>query len=157
MSRLALLVLPLLAACTTQPSPVVLNELVASNVSGLQDDQGGTPDWIELVNTSEEEVSLDGWFISDDPDKPQRHALDGLTVPAQGYLLLMSTDAPVQEGAVLSFRLSADGEAVVLSNPEGVVDSIAFGAQRPDTALARSPDATGDWTEAVPTPGGANQ
>ncbi len=154
--RTLLLLLPLLAGCPAT-GPVALNEFLASNQNGLVDDSGGTPDWIELLNKSGSDVSLDGWFVSDDTEDPRRHGLDGLTVPADGLLLLYgSGDTSIGE-AHLPFRLRMDGEEVVLSNPDGIVDAIAYDAQEPDVSMARVPDGTGDWVAATPTPGDFNE
>ncbi len=153
--RSLLLLLPLLAACGSS-SPLALNEFVASNVTGLTDVAGGTSDWIELFNTSSADVSLDGWFVSDDAANPQRHALDGLTVPADGFLILYASGDPTIDVDHLIFKLSAVGEQVVLSDADGVVDSVTYGAQTADIAMARIPDGTGDWTEAAPSPGEPN-
>ena len=70
----------LLAACLLglgcdEAPGLMLNEFVASNSSGVADESGAFPDWIEIHNTSSESVSLAGWFLSDDLDNPTRHAL----------------------------------------------------------------------------------
>jgi len=137
--------------------PLVVNEFVASNIDGVTDPQGGTPDWVELGNTSSQDVFLDGWFISDDDANPQRHALDGLSVPADGYLVLFASGDTALGSDHLPFRLSKDGEMVVLSDGDTVVDSVTYGAQESDLALARIPDLTGDWASAAPTPGEPNE
>jgi len=151
---LPLLLLPFVAACGT--SPVTLNEFVASNVTGMTDLSGGTPDWIELFNTTGNDVPLDGWYISDNASNPLRQTLDGLTVPADGYLLLLASGDTSIGANHLNFKLSATGEQVVLSDSEGIVDSTSYGEQTPDIAMARIPDGTGDWTTAEPSPGEAN-
>lgn len=151
---LPLLLLPFAAACSA--GPVTLNEFVASNVTGMTDLSGGTPDWIELFNTTGNDVPLDGWFISDNASNPQRHPLDGLTVPADGYLLLLASGDTSIGTNHTNFKLSAGGEQVVLSDAEGIVDSTSYGEQTPDIAMARIPDGTGDWTTAEPSPGEAN-
>jgi len=154
--RAALLLLPFLLACGAT-GPIAINEFVASNQAGLIDDAGGTPDWIELFNTSAAEVSLDGWFVSDDVGNPERHPLAGLTVPGDGYLLLFASGDVAIGDDHLGFKLSAGGEEVVLSSADGIVDATAYSVQTPDVAMARIPDGTGDWAEADPTPGATNE
>ena len=151
-----ILILPLLAGCGPT-GPIALNEFVASNVTGLIDDAGGTPDWIELFNTSSEDVSLDGWALSDSSGNPTRDPLDGMTIAADGYLLLFASGDTTLGDDHLSFRLSAAGEQVILSSPDGVVDATNYGAQTSDIAMARIPDGTGDWVEAAPSPGALNE
>ncbi len=49
---------------------VVINEYVSSNVDSLLDEDGRTPDWIELHNAGSTRVNLGGWGLSDDPADP---------------------------------------------------------------------------------------
>ncbi|MBT8401018.1 MAG: CotH kinase family protein [Rhodothermia bacterium] len=57
-----------------------------------------------------------------------------------------------------NFRLSAQGEALYLTDPtRQLVDSVRFGAMLPDISLGRQPDGMGDWFFfGDPTPGEAN-
>jgi len=153
---LLLLLLVTLAGCQAT-GPAALNELVASNTTGLTDTSGDTPDWVELANTSSSEVDLTGWFLSDDAGNPNRHALDGLTLPADGYLILLASGDTTLGGDHLPFKLSAEGEQLVLSSPDGIVDAVNYGPQEADVAYARLPDGDGEWAAATPTPGAANE
>src|SRR6476661_8302284 len=49
--------------------PVVINEFMAANTRAFPDitDFEDYPDWIELKNTTAAAVSLNGYFLSDDP------------------------------------------------------------------------------------------
>ncbi|MBK8562227.1 MAG: lamin tail domain-containing protein [Saprospiraceae bacterium] len=49
-------------------SNVVINEVMASNVAYITDENGEYEDWIELYNNSGSSVNLGGWFLSDNPD-----------------------------------------------------------------------------------------
>ena len=51
-----------------QAQIIKINEVVSSN-SEYTDEDGDTPDWFELHNPGSEDVSIDGWFISDDLDE----------------------------------------------------------------------------------------
>jgi hypothetical protein len=76
---------------------VVVNELMASNQGALVVD-GATPDWLELHNRSDAEVSLAGWTIEDAGSGPI--ALGDVAVPAGGFLVLYADDggaAPSEE------------------------------------------------------------
>jgi hypothetical protein len=47
-------------------TPVVINEVMASNFSTLADPQGEFDDWIELRNVTDQAVDLSGWYLSDE-------------------------------------------------------------------------------------------
>jgi hypothetical protein len=158
MHRLLFFLPLLLAGCPAAGgTTVVVNEFLASNVDGLVDSSGGTPDWIELFNLGPEDVSLNGWTISDNSATPDRQGLDGLTVPGDGFLLLFASGDPSLGEGHLAFRLSAAGEQVLLTDLEGGTDQIVFGAQTTDVSLARVPDGVGEWQEATPSPGASNE
>lgn len=56
---------------------VVINEICANN--------DGTGDWIELYNYSDQEVSLEGWMLTDGKNT---YALQGANLPAREYIIL---------------------------------------------------------------------
>ena len=49
---------------------VQINEFVSSNGSSFYDEDGDTPDWIELYNTTDQPINLAGFGITDDPGDP---------------------------------------------------------------------------------------
>jgi len=138
---------------------VVINEFVASNQSGAQDESGGFADWVELHNSSAQAISVGGWYLSDDQSNPLRWRIpSGISIPAGGYLIIW-TDADSLDGPLhTNFRLSAAGEDVVLSDSSGqLVDLVNFPLQITDTAYARIPNGTGPFTYRVPTFAANNQ
>ena len=54
-----------------------INEVTASNVRSFPNavDFEDYPDWIELFNASSKQESLNGYYLSDDPDESQKMAL----------------------------------------------------------------------------------
>ena len=52
---------------TSGGSPVI-NEVLCSNSASFKAYDGRFYDWIELYNPSSSELSLDGYYISDDPE-----------------------------------------------------------------------------------------
>ncbi len=137
-----------------------LNELQADNEGTLADDHDEYDDWFELVNTGTTTVSLDGLWITDDPDLVELYPLDAsLTIPPGGYLVLWADGQPTQGPTHLSLRLSATGEflAVVASGQVTAIDEVAFGRQFPDRVYQRFPDSAGGWTWGRdPSPGTVN-
>ena len=45
----------------------VINEFLASNSSGLVDDNGSTTDWIEIFNAGDQTINLAGYSLTDNP------------------------------------------------------------------------------------------
>jgi hypothetical protein len=135
------------------------NEVMASNSTTLADDAGEYDDWIELFNAGDQDLELEGYFISDDEDDPYKKRLPaGLSVPAQGTLLLWADSDPEQGLTHLPFKLKAAGETISLTSPEGeAIDGLSFGGSIEDQVFGRYPDADGEFALCgAPTPGRAN-
>lgn len=103
-----------------QAVPVRINEFVAQNDTGLEDNTSSTSDWIELYNTSNSTVNLNGWVIA---DGTELFAFDNsLSIGGGDYLVVFASGEPSRTTANelhLPFKLSSGGEALVLSSPTG--------------------------------------
>lgn len=150
------LVKPLIFACCflvcgSLSAQVQLNELMASNTRAYPDitDFEDYPDWIELRNLGAAEVSLAGYFISDDPADPFKWPVPaGATIAGHGYLLLMADGHDAAPGEShprgywpwkdfetekyhTNFSLAAEGESVLLSRATGVTTAVLVQASTP--------------------------
>ena len=159
-----LLILPILSLPGPARSDLFLNELLALNVTAHADARGQYEDWIEIYNSGDAAVDLARYSMIDDwPDKtpwriPAGHA-DRTTVPPRGYLLLYADGEPSAGADHLPFRLSKNGELVVLIAPDGatLVDSVSFPVQLRDVSYGRPSGRIGPWVYfPEPTPGDAN-
>ena len=130
---------------------VVVNEVMASNGETVADPQGEYDDWIELYNTTARDIDLSGMYLSDDADDPKKWQFPGgVTIEAEGYLLIWADkDTEDSPGLHADFKLSADGESVVLSdtddNGNAVIDAVDFPALAQDQSYARVPEGTGPF------------
>lgn len=68
-----------------------INEVVSSN-SVYFDEDGDTPDWIELYNYGTQDINLENWSISDDINDLSKWNFPNVTIPANDYLLLWASD-----------------------------------------------------------------
>ena len=150
------------AVTTASNSPVVLNEVMASNNSTLADPQGEFDDWIELRNITDQEVDLTGRYLSDEPNNPRKWAFPvGTTIPADGYLIVWcDEDGLATTGLHASFKLSASGETLFLTdtdaNLNAILDAVTFGALDTDQSYARAAADADVWSILDPSPGSAN-
>lgn len=146
------------------PDGVYINELCAKNLTGLTDADGSAEDWVELINLSDTDVVLDGWGLSDDPDKPFKWGFpQGTTLPAgANNILLVFADGQSGMDAAgnlhADFRLSRGGETLVLTAPDGTtVDELSYGTQEYDLSYGRlGGDVTRTGVLTAPTPGRPN-
>ena len=139
---------------------VVINEICAHNLSGLQDGNGDYGDWIELYNPGGAPVDLSGWTLSDDKDDPNRWTFPEGTI-LEEYLVVFADLADTQDGAGYchtSFALKTNGETLYLYDAQGeLVDKLKYPEQDFDITYGR---AFGNGSEAgtfaTATPGAAN-
>ncbi|MFV2066616.1 MAG: chitobiase/beta-hexosaminidase C-terminal domain-containing protein, partial [Pirellulales bacterium] len=91
---------------------LAITEFVASNSTGLRDGDGDSEDWIELHNMGSDTVSLDGWSLTDTPDRPYKWSLPPLQLDADAYLIVFASG---KDRAYDSIRLIRDFH----STPDG--------------------------------------
>ena len=158
-------------ASLADSSPVVINELMASNTKGFTDSQvalnpdligGENDDWIELHNVSDYAVNLSRMYLSDNQNNPRKWQFpDGTQIAPGGYLIVWADeDGNAESGLHANFKLSKNGETVMLIDTDQrgnqVLDVIKFKTQGEDATLGRVPNGAGDFTPLGGTPGQRN-
>ncbi|MFC1584665.1 lamin tail domain-containing protein [Fibrobacterota bacterium] len=135
-----------------------INEFLASNASSdLDPDNYNFVDWIEIHNPGPEAVDVGRYFLSDDVNDLEKWQVPPYTtIPAGGYLVFWADG--IDNALHTAFKLSADGEQILLSDRSGIiVDSVSFGTQRTDVSCGRAPGADSLWVFfPKPTEGGPN-
>lgn len=131
---------------------LVINELMASNSSTVKDGNDEFDDWIELYNTTENDISLVGLFLSDDKSNLTKWALPEMSIHANDYFIVWADSEEGQVGVHSNFNLSSFGEQLFLSDKsEMIIDSITFESQLEDISFGRFPNGTGDFALLSPT------
>ena len=67
--------------------PVIFSEVSPSNAN-FKDNDGNDPGWLELYNTSDAPVSLNGVALSNDARYPRRWVFGNATIPAKGHMIV---------------------------------------------------------------------
>lgn len=141
--------------------PIVLNELVAQNATGVSDELGGFDDWFEVVNTGDRPVSLAGYMTGDafTGQVAAGWAFPSVTLEPGAHFQVWADGAPEEGPNHANFKLQRKGELLVLWNPRGrIVDIADYDEIGRDRAYARIPDGVGAWEiTASPTPGAENR
>lgn len=140
---------------------VTINEFMASNQTTIEDTEypDTWPDWIELFNTTDQAIDLEGFSLTDDFTACDKSPLTaGVAIEAGGYLLLWADNDPEEGPLHLDFALAKDGEQIALCRPDMTpLNKIEYEAQQSDISVARIPDGGETWEfDATPTPGEAN-
>jgi Leucine-rich repeat (LRR) protein len=140
---------------------VIINEVLSSNGSTVNDSSGDYHDWIELHNPGDESVDISGYYLSDTQKEPRRWSFpEGAIIGPEEFLLVWAPgrNAEDPDGEMhTNFALSADGTELVLTSPRGsrIVDMIDVPALPRDTSYGLQN--TGEFVRFVdPTPGRSN-
>ena len=102
---------------------VVISEFLASNVSGLTDENGENSDWIELSNLSGGMIDLDGWSLTDNTDDLQRWVIPKVILAPGEKLVVFASGkdrAIFDQELHTDFKLSSSGEYLALIRPDGI-------------------------------------
>lgn len=145
----------------TENIGLYINEFMASNATTICDSFGSYSDWIELYNSTDTDMDISGFGISDNLSQPMKYRFpDGTTIAAKGYLVVFcSGNEGMQNGELHApFGLRSYGEDVVIANRAGrIIDSYSFKNQETDVSMARIPDGTGEFqSNSQPSPGYPN-
>ena len=142
---------------------IVINEVKASNRSGIRNPKGRQSDWIELLNIGDNPVNLTGYYLSDDEDNPRKWVFPYGTTLLPGNHLLVWADGTQRANSDLhtNFKISKNGEILSLvdsdSNWNQILDQVEIGKfVRPDSSFGRFPDGSGEFQRMTPTPGITN-
>lgn len=126
---------------------LVINELMASNIAAVADQDGEYDDWVELYNAGSVAIDLEGYFLSDNENNLSKWAFPAVTLPANDYLIVWLDGDDLQAGLHTNFRLSSNGEELFFSTPGlEVLDAIFYSAIPSDQGFARSPNGYGPFT-----------
>ena len=145
----------------TEDIGLYINEFMASNATTICDSFGSYSDWIELYNSTDTDMDISGFGISDNLSQPMKYRFpDGTTIAAKGYLVVFcSGNEGMQNGELHApFGLRSYGEDVVIANRAGrIIDSYSFKNQETDVSMARMPDGAGELqSNSQPSPGYPN-
>jgi len=131
-------------AIAVPPPPLEISEIVADNQTGLVDEQGGRPDWVEIRNVSSQTISLAN--ISLGPrlfgNSDRMSFTNRPTIGPGEHIVIYADGNPAQGQLHAPFRLNRLGEQLHLigttaSGARFPIDSIRYGAQITDQSLSR--------------------
>ena len=155
----------------------VISEFMASNSSGLKDEDGDSSDWIEIWNVSGGPGDLQGYHLTDDSEDLTKWTFAKAPFNNEGYMVIFASgkdrNGPLDE-LHTNFKISSSGDGyLALVEPDGITvvseyknyskqfEDISYGSgygDPEDVKLLKSGDnarwivpeaAIGGWTEAT--------
>ena len=113
-------------------APIKINELSAGN-DMLVNDLFKKDDWVELYNTTDYDLNVNGLYISDNANKPTKYQIAAPTkeaaiIPAHGHLIVWCSKREAQSQIHANFKLDNKEAALVLisSSDEFVANNSTY-------------------------------
>lgn len=141
---------------------VRINEVLAvpTKLSRPLDQNALTRDWIEIHNEQSQPVNLEGWYLSDNPDDLTKWTFPAISLDPDGYLLVFASGTgavPAAGPPHTNFSLSQEGERLLLTRPDGVVqDDVRLPEMFPNVTWGIGQGAQTGGYLLSPTPVAAN-
>ena len=150
------------AWCAEEPTTLVINELMQSNVETIMDDIKEFPDsWVELYNPTDAAINLKDYKIGTKNKASKAWQLPDMNVPAKGYVVIYCDKEGKEDNRLhANFRLESgkDGNLYLFKGSD-IVDKLEGMAKMPapDVAYGRKTDGADEWGyQLTPTAGKAN-
>ena len=105
---------------------------MADNRRTIEDEDGDASDWIEIFNSGDTSVNLDGYFLTDAADALTKWSFPSVEIASNGFLLVFASgkDRRNRESELhTNFKISSEGEYLALVNPDGTTVVAEFGTQ----------------------------
>lgn len=130
-------------------TPVRVNEVSAAN-SMYINDYFKKNDWVELYNTTDNDIDIAGMFISDDRNKPEKFQVptDNVTlntmIPAHGYKVIWCDKLEMAGSDIhTGFKLAAAGGDVLVKT-DTYADTLTYTTHVGTQSFGRYPDGAND-------------
>lgn len=129
-----------------------INEVMSNNESTVADMDGDFSDWVEIYNPDEEDINLEGYFLTDNSNNLTKWTFPKVILKSGEYLIVFASgkekNFQIEPDEIhADFELSSSGEYIGLISPDGktVVSEIApkFEKQNDDESYG-----LGVWGEA---------
>jgi hypothetical protein len=135
-------------------NPVCINEVSGSNNSFINE-YGKKNDWVELYNTTDSPVDIEGMYLSDNLSKADKYKITkgntnaSTVIPAHGYLLIWCDKLATTDAALhASFKVSGEGGVLTLmAADKSWKDELYYRAHDANTTIGRYPDGCADVYE----------
>ncbi len=106
---------------------VVINEILVRNGGQFVDDYNEFSGYIELKNTTDHSISLDGYSLSNDYNEPFEWTLPKITLEKNEVIMIYTSGRNIKEDILhTSFKLNSKSGVVILSKDGFIVNKYEY-------------------------------
>ena len=127
-------------------TPVRINEVSAQN-SIYVNEQFKRNDWLELYNTTDSPIDVEGMFLTNNPSKPTLYQITkgstetSTVIPAHGYLVIWCDKLETESQLHAPFKLDNNSGTLMLTAADASwSDQFAYTRHQGDQSVGRYPD-----------------
>ena len=127
-------------------TPVRINEVSAAN-NIYVNEYWKRNDWVELYNTTDQPVDVEGMYLTDNLNKPHKYQIQkgestaNTVIPPHGHLIIWCDKLSPVSQLHASFKLGAEGGDVMLSAADDSwSDVLSYPQHKEDETVGRYPD-----------------
>lgn len=107
---------------------LIINEIMSSNDTTIEDKLGHFSDYIEIYNGYNHDINLSGYYLSDDTSNSRKWEFPEVTIKAKDYLIVFASgENKVIDGELhTNFKIDSKGENLLLTENDGDVISKVY-------------------------------
>ncbi len=137
---------------------LVINELMAKNFAGPQDENNEYDDFVELYNNSSASINLNGYFLTNKSSNAIKYEISNdIVIAAGAYQIVWLDNQDIQGVQHTNFNLEGSGDDFMICDSDTTtVDYIRFGSQLENATFGRWPNGTGGFQSLNATFAGEN-
>src|SRR5262249_22711585 len=103
-------------------APPQITEFLADNSGNLTDEDGDSPDWIELKNPNPFRLDLGGYFLTDEATNLTKWMFPGALIQPSGFRIVFASGKDRRDPLAelhTNFKLDASGDYLALVDRDG--------------------------------------
>ena len=104
---------------------IYISEVMANNYSTIQDNYGNYSDYIEIHNSTNKTINLEGYHLSDSEFDTKKWTFPKVEIKAHSYLIVYASNLNICSDDIChtNFKLSSEGEILTLTDNNGNIIS----------------------------------
>ena len=110
-------------------SDFTISEFLTDNETGIIDEDSDYSDWIEIKNLIGSNISIGGWFLTDDESLKSKWEFPSLEIPPFGRIIVYASGkdrSEINSELHTNFMLNSDGEYLALIKPDGETIAVEY-------------------------------
>ncbi len=116
---------------------LIINEVMSSNKSTIESLNGKYYDYIEIYNSSDKDINLSGYYLSDDNFNLRKWPFPDVVIKSKSYILVYASGKDMYENNEIhtNFKISKKGEVLTLANHKAkAISRLYFEKTNSDTS-----------------------